>query len=758
MPDKPDTARIRQPHDSAAGARAVVETLRHAVGKAGLGRGVGALLKVNQPGGFDCPGCAWPEDIAHRKRAEFCENGAKAVADEATRKTIGADFFARHSLTDLADRSGRWLNEQGRLAEPVIRRPGSERYEPIGWDEAFALIARELGALDSPDEAVFYTSGRTSNEAAFLYQLLARKFGTNNLPDSSNLCHESSGVAMTAAIGSGKGTVSLADFDRADAIFIFGQNPGSNHPRMLATLQTAHRRGAKIVSINPLRETGLRRYRNPQEVSGYVSAGTPLADLHLPVNVNGDVALLKGLSKAIIEADAADGGVLDRDFIETCTSGFGAYRDDLDRMQWPDIVAASGVAEATIRQAARIAIEADSTICCWAMGLTQHPNAVGNVQSIVNFLMLRGNLGRPGAGACPVRGHSNVQGDRTMGITDHPSAAHLEALDTEFGIRAPTAPGLNAVDAIRAMGAGRARVFVALGGNFAAATPDPDFTEAALRRCRLTVQVSTKLNRSHVVAGETALILPAFGRTDLDETPAGAQFVTCENSMGVVSASCGRLPPAAKHARSEVAIVAGIATALFGDDHVPWREFADDYARIRDRIERVVPGFDRFNERLARDGSITLPHAVRDRREFATASGRATFTVHPLPHADLPAGRYLMMTIRSHDQFNTTVYSNSDRYRGIFGTRRVLFINPDDARAAGLAAGDEVTLVNDSDGQERTAAGFRIVPYEIPAGCVASYYPETNALIPLGHVAAGSNTPAYKSVVIRLVSSAAVSG
>lgn len=625
MPDKPDTARIRQPHDSAAGARAVVETLRHAVGKAGLGRGIGALLRVNQPGGFDCPGCAWPEDSAHRKRAEFCENGAKAVADEATRKTIGADFFARHTLTDLADRSGRWLNEQGRLAEPVVRRPGSDRYEPIGWDDAFALIARELGALESPDEAVFYTSGRTSNEAAFLYQLLARQFGTNNLPDSSNLCHESSGVAMTAAIGSGKGTVSLADFDRADAIFICGQNPGSNHPRMLATLQAAHRRGAKIVSINPLRETGLRRYRNPQEVSGYVSAGTPLADLHLPVNVNGDVALLKGLSKALIEADAADGGVLDREFIETRTRGFGAFRDDLDRTEWPDIVAAAGVTEAAIRQAARIAIEADSTICCWAMGLTQHPNAVGNVQSIVNFLMLRGNLGRPGAGACPVRGHSNVQGDRTMGITDHPSAEHLEALDREFGMRAPTAPGLNAVDAIRAMGAGKARVFIALGGNFAAATPDPGFTEAALRRCRLTVQVSTKLNRSHVVAGETALILPALGRTDLDETPAGEQFVTCENSMGVVSASRGSLPPAAQHARSEVAIVAGIATALFGDtrDHaarVPWRDFAEDYGRIRNRIERVVPGFDRFNERLEREGSITLPHAVRDRREFATAS------------------------------------------------------------------------------------------------------------------------------------------
>ncbi|MGI9341370.1 MAG: molybdopterin dinucleotide binding domain-containing protein, partial [Gammaproteobacteria bacterium] len=396
-------------------------------------------------------------------------------------------------------------------------------------------------------------------------------------------------------------------------------------------------------------------------------------------------------------------------------------------------------------------------------GLTQHPNAVGNVQSIVNFLMLLGNLGRPGAGACPVRGHSNVQGDRTMGITDHPGAAHLEALDREFGIRSPTAPGLNAVDAIRAMGAGRARVFIALGGNFAAATPDPGFTEAALRRCRLTVQVSTKLNRSHVVAGETALILPALGRTDLDETPAGEQFVTCENSMGVVSASHGRLPPAAQDARSEVAIVAGIATRLFDDDsdlaaRVPWHELADDYARIRDRIERVVPGFDRFNERLERDGSITLPHAVRDRREFATASGRAMFTVHPLPPAALPAGRYLMTTIRSHDQFNTTVYSNSDRYRGIFGTRRVLFMNPDDVRAAGLAAGDEVTLVSEFDGEERTAPGFRIVPYEIPAGCVASYYPETNALIPLGHVAAGSNTPAYKSVVIRLLSSAAVSG
>jgi len=764
MSTRKNPVSIARPKESAAGARAIVETVRHAAGKAGVRRGVSALLRVNQPGGFDCPGCAWPEDHAAGKRVEFCENGAKAVADEATRKAIGANFFAHWPLARLAAQSGRWLNDQGRLTTPVIKRPDGDRYEPIAWDEAYALIARELSALPSPDEAVFYTSGRTSNEAAFLYQLLARTFGTNNLPDSSNLCHESSGMAMTEVIGSGKGTVGLEDFDQADAIFIFGQNPGSNHPRMLATLQKAHRRGAKIVSVNPLDETGLRRYRNPQEVSGYLSAGTPLADLHLPVRVNGDVALLQGLCKALLEAEeAAPGKVLDASFIAEFTLGFDAFRAEIDQTSWAMIVAASGVAEAAIRAAAQVAIAADSAICCWAMGLTQHRNAVANIQSIVNFLLLRGNLGRPGAGACPVRGHSNVQGDRTMGITERPAPEFVAALDREFGIDAPVRPGLNAVDAIRAMHEGRVRVFIALGGNFASATPDTAFTEAALRRCRLTVQISTKLNRSHVVAGETALILPALGRTDRDDQPAGQQFVTCENSMGVVTSSRGRLAPLSADIRSEVRIVAELASALFDAQdgervEIGWQAMANDYALVRERVERVVPGFADFNRRMADDGRIVLPHAVRDERRFATSTSRAMFTVHPIDVRELPDGRYLMTTIRSHDQFNTTVYSDTDRYRGVSGTRRVLFMNPGDVDAAGLAPGDLVDLTSEFRGEERTVEGFLLVPYGIPAGCVATYYPESNGLIPIGHVAERSNTPAYKSVVVRLVPRGPVSG
>ncbi len=741
---------------SAAGARAVVESVRHAVGKAGVVRGTSALLTVNQPGGFDCPGCAWPEDRAAGKRVEFCENGAKAVADEATRARVDRAFFARWSLEQLEQRSGRWLNEQGRLVEPFVKRAGGTHYEPISWDDAYALIAGELSALTSPDEAVFYTSGRSSNEAAFLYQLLARKFGTNNLPDSSNLCHESSGMAMSEVLGSGKGTVSLEDFDGADAIFILGQNPGSNHPRMLATLQKAHRRGATIVSINPLHETGLRRYRNPQEVAGYLTAGTPLADLHLPVRVNGDVALLKGLCKALIEDDdLAPGKVLDRRFIDACTSGFEAFRADLDATSWEVIVTAAGVSKEKIREAAEIAGRARATICCWAMGLTQHRNAIGNIQSIINFLLLRGNLGRPGAGACPVRGHSNVQGDRTMGITERPAPEFLAALEREFGFRPPPGAGLNAIDAIRAMAADRTRVFVALGGNFAAATPDSRFTERALRRCRLTVQISTKLNRAHVVTGETALILPTLGRTDRDLQPSGPQFVTCENSMGVVTRSRGGLRPLGGEMRSEVRIIAELAAALFADDGgadaIDWVAMASDYALIRDRIERVVPGFARFDARMAAGEPIVLPHPVRDERRFATQTGKALFTVHPIPAGALGRGRYVMTTIRSHDQFNTTVYSDSDRYRGVHGTRRVVFMNPRDVAAAGLAPGATVTLVSEFGGEQRLLPGFRVVPYEIPAGCVATYYPESNGLIPIDHVAEGSNTPAYKSVVVRLV-------
>jgi len=738
--------------DFAAGVPAVVEVLRQISAKPGLGRGIGALRQMNQPNGFDCPGCAWPEDTEHRKAAEFCENGAKAFADEATRKVIDADFFAEHSIADLQARSNQWLNEQGRLAQPMIKKPGASHYIPITWFSACEQIARQLRQLSSPDEAAFYTSGRTSNEAAFLWQLLARSFGTNNMPDCSNLCHESSGTALNEVIGSGKGTVRLSDFDYADAIFVLGQNPGSNHPRMLATLERAKRRGATIVAINPLDEVGLKNFHNPQTLRGLVGKGTELVDLHVPVRINGDVAFLQGLCKAMLEAEAdRPGQVLDRAFIEKFTAGFDAYEMNLAATAWQDIEAGCGVGQALIRRAAEIAIRAENTICCWAMGLTQHKNAVANIQEIINFLMLRGNLGRQGAGACPVRGHSNVQGDRTMGIWEKPDAAFLQRLGERFKFEPPAAHGFDTVATINALHAGRVKVLLALGGNFMAASPDNDFTAAALRKAALTVQLSTKLNRSHTVTGETAIILPVLARSERDIQAAGPQFVTVENSMGVVTKSQGHLPPASEFLKSEVRAVAEIGEALLGaHDKINWLKLAEDYNRIRDHIAAVIDGFAEFNDRLITEGSIELPHAVRDERVFNNAVGKALFKVHAIEPHNIPAGSYLMMTIRSHDQFNTTVYSQRDRYRGIANSRMVVFMNAADARAAKLDAGSRVSITSHYGDELRTMEGFTVVPYRIPRGCVATYYPETNPLIPIAHVADGSNTPAYKSVVVSL--------
>ncbi len=744
--------KISAPSSAAAGGPAVARVLADTVGKMGAFRGVKVLASLNQQDGFDCPGCAWPDPVGERKSIEFCENGAKAVADEATAKRADAEFFARWSVEALRAQTDRWLNDQGRLTQPMCLRPGESHYLPIGWDEAQALIAQELHALDDPNGAVFYTSGRTSNEAAYLWQLFARRFGTNNLPDSSNLCHESSGRAMQASIGSGKGTVSLADFELADAIFVMGQNPGSNHPRMLSTLQAAKRRGALIVSANPLDETGLKRFRNPQEVRGYLSRGTALADLHLPVRINGDVALLKGLCKAIFEQEAArPGTALDSEFIEQFTQGFAAFRADIDATDWQAITQGSGLSQALIREAAEIFMQSRAVICCWAMGLTQHHNAVANIHGIMNLLMLGGHLGRPGAGACPVRGHSNVQGDRTMGITERPSASWRKSLQARYGFEPPSAPGLDAVAAIQAMQAGQVQVFLALGGNFFAATPDSDYTAAALGRCRLTVQISTKLNRSHLVGGATALILPTLGRSEYDEQPAGPQFVTCENSMGIVQPSRGRLRPASEELRSEPRIVAELAARILPDDErFPWLGWADDYRRLRADIAAVIPGFADFERRIAEDGVVVLPHAVRDERCFNTPSGKANFVSHPLPSADPGPARYLMMTIRSHDQFNTTVYSENDRYRGITGSRYVILMAPSDIASAGLQPNQRVRIISHHAGKTRSLDGFAIVPYKIPAGCVATYYPETNPLIPLDQVADVSNTPAYKSVVVSL--------
>jgi len=730
---------------AAGGIPAIIETFKALTSEMGLVRGARTMLKVNQPGGVDCPGCAWPEPDGERSQFEFSENGAKHIADEATTKRVTPDFFQRWSVADLALQSDEWLGAQGRLTHPMLLRRDATHYEPISWDNAFELIAAELNSLNYPDQAIFYASGRTSNEAAFLYQLFVRQFGTNNLPDCSNMCHESSGTALSETIGIGKGTVTLEDFDRAQAIFVIGQNPGTNHPRMLTSLQRAKRNGCKLVHINPLPEVGMTRFKHPQEVLRLFGSGTELADLFLQVRINGDGALLKGISKAVLERDA-----LDREFLAAHTSGFEDFRSALQTVSWEEIVAQAGVAKNLIQEAADIFVDSERTIFCWAMGLTQHRNAVANIQEIVNLMLLRGQIGKPGAGLCPVRGHSNVQGDRTVGIWERPTDAFLDKLGAEFGFEPPRNHGLDTVKSIQAMHDGQAKVFFALGGNFLSATPDTDFTSAALRRCRLTAHVSTKLNRSHLITGDAALILPCLGRTEIDVQSNRPQFVTTENSMGVVQMSRGALEPASTELLSEPQIVARLAKATF--EHrttVDWDQLAANYDLIREAIERVVPGFENYNTRVREPGGFYLPNAARE-RVFKTPSGKAMFTVHSLPEHKLEPGQFLMMTIRSHDQFNTSVYSPNDRYRGISGGRRVVFLNQRDVESAGLRARQIVDLVSHFDGQERIAREFAVVSYDIPRGCAATYFPEANVLVPVGSVAEKSNTPVSKSVIISI--------
>ncbi len=753
-PEGPALVQIKAISKVAGGVPSVVATAKSTWSEMGITRGVRTLLRLNQKDGFDCPGCAWPEPDGERSHAEFCENGAKHVADEATTKRVTAEFFKEWSVVDLAEQSDLWLGKQGRLTQPMVRRRGATNYETISWDDAFALVANELNSLSNPDEAIFYTSGRTSNEAAFLYQLFVRLFGTNNLPDCSNMCHESSGSALSETIGVGKGTVSLEDFDLAEAIFVIGQNPGTNHPRMLTALQRAKRNGCKLVHINPLPEAGMTRFKHPQDFMGWFGAGTELADLFLQVRINGDVALLKGMMKAVFEAeDRQPGAILDHDFIRCYTTGFEELVSSIRKASWDELVEQSGIGKAQLEQAARIFAESERTIFCWAMGLTQHKNAVANIQEIVNLMLLRGQLGKPGAGLCPVRGHSNVQGDRTMGIWERPTDAFLEKLASEFSFEPPRRHGYDTVNAIEAMHDRRARVFFALGGNFLSATPDTEYTAEALRRCSLTVQVSTKLNRAHLVTGEQALILPCLGRTEIDEQATGLQFVTTENSMAVVQASRGFLKPASDQLLSETAIVARLATAVLGSrSSIDWQSLAADYDGIRDHIARVVPGFDDYNARVREPGGFHLPNAAQE-RVFDTASGRAVFTVHDLPQIRLEPGQFLMMTIRSHDQFNTTVYGLDDRYRGIYNGRRVVFLNSDDIKEAGFSEGEVVDLVSHFEGEERVARRFVVVPYSIPRRCAATYFPETNVLVPLRSVAEKSNTPASKSVVISIQAS-----
>lgn len=746
--------RVTQPKHAAAGPEAVAISMKHAVRSMGPVRAAKSLLALNQTDGFDCMSCAWPDpEPGHRHTAEFCENGAKAVAHEGQRALVGPDFFARHSVDDIAAASGYWLEQQGRLAHPVVKRAGSDHYEAISWDDAFALVADHLNRLDSPDQAAFYTSGRASNEVAFLYQLFARVFGTNNLPDCSNMCHESTSVALAETIGIGKASVSLQDVHEAELIVIAGQNPGTNHPRMLSALQIAKRDGAKIIAINPLKEAGLRGFMNPQEPLGMAGKSFELADLYLQIRSGGDLALFQGLGRLLLEADdAAPGTVVDRDFVEQHTVGFAEWEQHVRAVDWDDVLAATGLTMDEIQAVADMMAASRRTVTCWAMGITQHHNAVNTIKEFVNVAFAQGNIGKPGAGLFPVRGHSNVQGDRTMGIWEKSPDSFLDALGAEFGFEPPREHGHDSVDSVRAMRDGEVKVFVGLGGNFVSAMSDTDAVEQAMRRTSLTVQISTKLNHSHGVTGEEALILPTLGRTEIDRTGGREQQVTVEDSVCNVHASRGRVEPVAPHLRSEVDIVSGIAAATLGDRHgIRWDAFPTDYDEVRHHIARVVPGCEDYVERIQRPGGFVLPHPPRDSRTFTTKAGKGVFTVSPLQVVQVPQGRLVLQSLRSHDQFNTTLYGLDDRYRGIHQGRRVLFISADDLRELGRSDGDVVDLVSEwEDGTERSASAFRLVEYDTPKGCVAAYYPETNPLVPLDSTAEASNTPTSKWVVIRL--------
>ena len=744
---------VEKPKHSAVGLPGIAHSVQYALGQMGAKRSLSTFLKMNQADGFDCPSCAWPDpDPEHRKAAEFCENGAKAVAWEATRRRVDAAFFAANSVEQLRTLDDHRLEAHGRLTEPLYLAPGGTHYTPIAWEQALRLIAERLRALPDPNRALFYTSGRASNEAAFVYQLLARRFGTNNLPDCSNMCHESSGAALSETIGIGKGVVTLEDIEQhAELIMIAGQNPGTNHPRMLTALEKAKKRGARIIAINPLPEAAFGRFRNPQTPRGLAGPGTQIADLFLPIRVNGDLALFSGLNRILLEREeASPGSVFDGEFLTRYSEGYEAAAEQWRSLDFDELETLSGLTLAQMEQCADEVAAAGSVIVCWAMGLTQHRNAVPTIREIVNFLLLRGNIGRPGAGPCPIRGHSNVQGDRTMGIWEQMPDSFLDALRTEFGFEPPRAHGVDTVDAIRAMRDGKAEVFVGLGGNFAVATPDTAVTEAALAGCSLTVHIATKLNRSHLCHGREALLLPTLGRTERDVQAGGEQFVTVEDSMSMVHASRGRLLPPSPEVRSEVAILTGLGEELFGPE-LGWREMREDYAVIRGHIERVVPGFHAYEERVAQPGGFMLPRPPHDSRTFPTATGKARLTVNPLSAPKVPDGCLLLQSVRSHDQFNTTVYGYDDRYRGIRGGRRVVFVHPEDLRTRGLSDGDTVDLVGVwDDGRERRAGGFRAVSYPTAKGCAAAYFPEVNVLVPLDSTAETSNTPVSKSIVVRL--------
>lgn len=739
--------------NGSVGWPAILSSLRH------MGRfmdwpdALKASLKMNQKEGFDCPGCAWPDPDDDRSRVgEYCENGIKALAEEATKKKADPDFFASYSIQELSTWGEYELGKSGRITHPMFLAEGADHYMPITWEDTFVKIASHLNALDDPNEAIFYTSGRTSNEAAFLYGTFARAFGTNNLPDCSNMCHECSGYGLTKTLGIGKGAVTLEDLHNAELIIVIGQNPGTNHPRMLSALEKCKDRGGHIISINPLKEAGLINYTNPQNPIRMLTGGVDLTDIYLQVQINGDVACLKAIMLLLLQMEDEQGGVIDHDFIANHTSDYQEFISNIKGYTLEECVTQSGISLAQIQAAAELIAKKEKIIICWAMGITQHANGVQNVQEIVNLLLLKGAIGKPGAGPCPVRGHSNVQGDRTMGIWEKMPDAFLDNLGRAFGFEPPREHGYATVPAIQAMHNRMAKVFIGMGGNFVSATPDTDYTAEALRQCELTVHVSTKPNRSHLVHGKEALILPTLGRSEIDIQASGYQFVSVENSMGIVHNSKGVLPPKSSELKSEVAIICELAEAtLRGGEgqNIAWSSLKDDYDLIRDKIEAVIPGFDDYNNRVREGAGFYLPNGVK-KREFHTASGKAMFTINPLPSLDRKAGTFLLTTLRAHDQYNTSLYGHGDRYRGVKSGREVIFMNKDDMGVHNLSKGDLIDVYSTYQGVVRKVEGFSVLPYNIPRGCLGAYFPEANPLVPVHLVNPETHTPVSKSVVVGI--------
>lgn len=752
-PEKLLKLRLHDISDAAAGITGVKVAVQHVFSEMGPARGLKALFNLNQKGGVDCPSCAWPDPDDDRSSiGEYCENGAKAIAEEATSKKLTAAFFEKYSVAELAELNDYEIGKKGRLAEPMYLPEGATHYQPISWNEAFKKVADGLKVCDHPDEAVFYTSGRTSNEAAFLYQLFVRQFGTNNLPDCSNMCHESSGVALGESLGIGKGSVKLEDFYESEVIFIIGQNPGTNHPRMLSALQKAKANGATVISVNPLPETGLVAFKDPQSVKGALGIKAKLTDIFLQVKINGDLALLQAISYLLIQEEEANPGlVFDHEFIEDKTHGFNEWKEHIQSLDFEFLIDQSGISRELIYKTVKAIAHKKKIIACWAMGLTQHKNAVDTIKEVVNLLIAKGSIGKPGAGTCPVRGHSNVQGDRTMGIFEKPPKALLDRIEENFGFVPPREYGYDVVDSIKAMHSGKVKVFFAMGGNFLSATPDTLYTAEALEKTELTVQVSTKLNRSHLITGKEALILPCFGRTDHDYLNGELQFVTTENSMGVIQMSKGVLKPVSENLKSEPMIVCHLADAYFGEESpVRWRWYMQSYDNIRWDIERTIPGFDHYNDRVRLPGGFYLPNSSREGNFDNTATGKANFNLANVKPIHLEEGELMMQTLRSHDQFNTTIYGLDDRYRGISNERRVIFMNESDIKEQGFKGGDRVDLFNHHNDRERVAKNFIIIPFSIPKGCTATYFPETNVLVPIDSVAEKSNTPTSKMVILRL--------